>query len=103
MTIPPEKAPAGEITHLVAIKRDISERKETENSLRENEMRLSEAIRAARLYYWELDIATQQFTFTPEYYELLGTTAEEEGGYTMLAADYARKFVPETESAIVEK
>ncbi|MBK8987483.1 MAG: PAS domain S-box protein [Chloroflexi bacterium] len=103
MSITPVKSAAGEITHFVAIKRDISERKETEKTLRENETRLLEATRAARLYYWELDIDTQQFTFTPEYYKLLGTTAEEEGGYTMLAADYARKYVPETESAIVQK
>ncbi len=93
----------GNVLYYVGLAQDVTEQKAAAAAMRENETRLSEATRAARLYYWELDIATQQFLFTPGYYELLGTTAEEEGGYTMLVADYARKFVPPTESAIVEK
>ena len=93
----------GDPVGLVASAQDITERKAADANLRENQARLAEATRIARLHYWELDIATQRFTFLPEYYELLGTTAEEEGGYTMLAADYARKYMPAEEAAIVEK
>ena len=86
---------------LVASAQDISERKAAEQALRENQTRLAEAVGIAKLHYWEFDVATQQFTFLPAYYELLGTSAEEEGGNTMSAADYARKFVPPEEASIV--
>lgn len=88
---------------LVAATQDITDRKEAERALQENQERLEEATRIARLHYWEFDVATQMFTFLPAYYELLGTTAEEEGGYTMSAADYARKYVPDYEASIVER
>ncbi len=88
---------------LVAATQDITDRKEAERALQENQERLEEATRIARLHYWEFDVATQMFTFLPAYYELLGTTAEEEGGYTMSAADYARKYVPDYEAGIVQQ
>jgi PAS domain S-box-containing protein len=88
---------------LVASAQDISERKAAEQALRENQARLAEAVGIARLHSWEFDVATQQFTFLPAYYELLGTSAEEEGGYTMSAADYSRKYVPDFEASIVEQ
>ncbi len=88
---------------LVAATQDITDRKVAERALQENQERLEEATRIARLHYWEFDVATQMFTFLPAYYELLGTTAEEEGGYTMSAADYARKYVPDYEAGIVQQ
>lgn len=77
--------------------------KRNELAIRVNEGRLAEATDIAKLHYWEFDVATQMFTFLPEYYELLGTSGEEEGGYAMSAADYAQKYVPAYESPIVEK
>ncbi|MBK8987485.1 MAG: PAS domain S-box protein [Chloroflexi bacterium] len=86
---------------LVAAIQDITEQKATAAALRENEARLAEATRIAKLHSWEFDVDTGLFTFRPEYYELLGTTVEEEGGLTMTAADYARKYVPAAEAEIV--
>ncbi|MFW5696357.1 MAG: GAF domain-containing protein, partial [Phototrophicaceae bacterium] len=54
---------------------------------------LSDALIIARLGYWEFSFVTVNFTFTDEYYALLGTTAEAEGGYLMTAEDYTRRFV----------
>lgn len=102
MTIGVLQDSSGTPIGLVATAQDITERKAFENTLRENQTRLAEAIGIAKLHYWEFDIATQQFAFLPEYYELLGTTVEEEGGLTMSAENYARKFVPAAESPIVE-
>ncbi len=101
MTITPVTKETGEITYFVAIKRDITDRKTGEQAQREGQARLEEATRIARLHYWEFDVATQRFTFLPAYYELLGTTVEEEGGYTMSAENYARNFVPDYEAPIV--
>ena len=80
---------------------DITVRKAAELKLQENQERLAEANRVSKLYPWEFDVATQMFTFTPEYYELLGTSVEENGGLQILAQDYATKFVPPDEAAIV--
>lgn len=103
MTIDLLRDEDGQPIGLVATTQDITERKEAEQALRENQARLTEATGIARLHYWEFNVATQQFTFLPAYYELLGTSAAEEGGYTMAAADYARKYVPDYEASIVEK
>jgi len=93
----------GQAVKFIGANQDITDQVEAEKALRENEARLAEATHIAKLYSWEFDVATELFTFTPEYYDLLGTTVEEEGGLTMLAADYARRFVPPEEAAIVGK
>jgi diguanylate cyclase (GGDEF)-like protein/PAS domain S-box-containing protein len=47
----------------------------------------------ARLAYWEADGTTETFTFNDAFYDLIGTTAEREGGYTVEAKQYFKKFV----------
>ena len=54
---------------------------------------LSDALKASRLANWEYDFVNDIFTFNDQFYELLGTTAEREGGYEMPAARYAERFV----------
>src|ERR1700733_2288297 len=64
-----------------------------EDELRRKQSRLFEALRIARLAYWEYDVAKDEFLFNDEFYSLLRTTAEREGGYTMSSAQYAKRFV----------
>ncbi|MEN6610231.1 MAG: PAS domain S-box protein [Methanoregulaceae archaeon] len=78
---------------VIVTTRPIDERKRSEQAIRENQIRLANAMDLSRLVNWEFDIATQMFTFNDRFYTLYGTTAENEGGYTMSADDYARKFV----------
>jgi PAS domain S-box-containing protein len=80
---------------------DITERKRAEESLRESEARLKMAMDLARLAQWEYDVDTGMFTFDDQFYALYGTTAEREGGTLMSAEDYARKFIPPEDSAVV--
>ena len=54
---------------------------------------LSEALKTSRLAYWEYDFVNDVFTFNDQFYDILLTTAEREGGYTMPAARYAERFV----------
>ncbi|HET6420064.1 MAG TPA: PAS domain S-box protein [Geobacteraceae bacterium] len=81
--------------------KDISERKQAEEALRESEARLKMAMDLAGLVQWEYDVKSGMFTFDDQFYALYGTTAEREGGTLMSAEDYARKFIPPEESAVV--
>ena len=84
--------------------RDISEQKETENTLRENEFRLAKSMELARLVSWEYDASSGMYTFNDRFYALYGTTAEREGGYLMAADAYAREFVhPQDAGRVAEQ
>jgi len=80
---------------------DITERKRAEEALRESEARQKMAMDLAKLVQWEYDVRTGMFTFDDQFYALYGTTAEREGGTHMSGGDYARKFIPPEESALV--
>jgi PAS domain S-box-containing protein len=80
---------------------DITERKKAEDALRQKQDQLVEALRIARLAYWEYDIPTDRFTFNDQYYSILHTTAEREGGYTMSAAKYIRRFIHPDDAAMI--
>ncbi|MGQ9889683.1 MAG: GAF domain-containing protein [Aggregatilineales bacterium] len=65
---------------------------------------LSDALRTARLGYWKFDVASGNFVFTDEFYALIGTTAEAEGGYKMPAQVYVNRFVhPDEQHIVVEE
>ncbi len=78
---------------VVATLLDLTERKEAEEVIRENEVRLSHATNLAKIVYWEHDEARQEFVFNDAFYALYGTTAEAEGGYRMSRNEYFRRFV----------
>ncbi|GEM_PF-2131647 len=80
---------------------DITERKRAEEALRESEARQKMAMDLAKLVQWGYDVKTGMFTFDDQFYALYGTTAEREGGTYMSGGDYARKFIPPEESALV--
>ncbi len=69
------------------------ERLQAREALANSESRLTEATRAAQLVYWEYDVPSDQFTFNDAFYALFRTSAQREGGYSMPAARYAKRFV----------
>lgn len=77
------------------------ERSQAEQTLRENEERLSEALETAKLAYWEFDVVSQNFTFNDPFYTIFGTTAEQENGYVMPARDYVQRFFLPEDANIV--
>lgn len=68
----PYRDASGNVVGLLGISRDITDRKRTEQSLRENEAKLSEAVRLARLGYWSRDVATGVVTWSGTLYEIFG-------------------------------
>ncbi len=85
------------------LERDIEERKLVEEALRDSEVHLSEALRMARMGYWEYDTILDQFTFNDQFYTLFRTTAEKEGGYGMASAHYIDRFVHPQDADFVKK
>lgn len=83
----------GQIASAIESTRLLAEHARAEQVLRASEAQLAEAMRTARLANWEYDVAKDTFTFNDQFYALLRTTAEREGGYTMSSAQYAQRFV----------
>ena len=58
--------------HVLTTVSDITERKRSEEALRESEERLVLAAQAGKMYAYEWDVATDTITRTPEYVTILG-------------------------------
>jgi PAS domain S-box-containing protein len=58
-----------------------------------SQSQLSEALRIARIGYFEINLASNEITFTDELYALLNTTVASEGGYTFSLQQSLQKFV----------
>ena len=102
-SIAPVKNAQGDITHFVAVKEDITERRRIEQSLRDSERRAKMAMDLALLVHWELDVANRMYTFDEQFYALYGTSADREGGTHMSVAEYTRRFLPPDEQPLVER
>ena len=72
MTITPVHNREGEITHYIAIKLDISERRRVEAKLLLLTERLSLATGVAKLGVWEWDLASNAFTWDAAMFEIYG-------------------------------
>lgn len=73
-----------EIIALLSITRDITERKQTEASLRESEQRLRLALQAAKLGSWELDLKTSELSASNQFKANFGLPSEAELSYNAL-------------------
>ncbi len=62
---------------------------------------LSKALQIARSAFWEYDVINDTFTFNDQFYSILRTSAEKEGGYSMSSAKYAGRFVHPDDIAVV--
>lgn len=85
-----EKRPMAALAQQVAITLQSRLLFEQMQSSREQ---LSEALRIASMGYLEVDLQSQNLTLSDEYYRLLHTTPEQEGGYQMPSAAFTSKFM----------
>ncbi len=80
---------------------DVTARKQAEAALRTSQEQLSNAMKLAKLGYWEYDVASDRFTFNDQFYSIYRTTAAAAGGYTLSSAEYARRFVHPDDADVV--
>lgn len=93
---------AHKINHAVTRYRAEVKRQIAEDTLRENQCLLAEAMELAHLADWVSD-AKGYFTFNDRFYALYGTTAEQEGGYILSREEYLRRFVhPDDQSKVMD-
>ncbi|MFH1951974.1 MAG: PAS domain S-box protein, partial [Pseudomonadota bacterium] len=83
------------------IARNITDRKQADETLRTSEAQLSNAMNIAQLGYWEYDVANDLFTFDDHFYAIFRTSAEQVGGYKMSSARYAQLFVHPDDMPVV--
>lgn len=78
-SISPVKNPEGVITNFIAVKEDITERKNAEMSLQQSQKRLAEAQKLAHLGNWNWDIVKNELSWSEEVYRIFGLKPQEFG------------------------
>ena len=68
------RLPSGEV---VCVYADVTQRKEAEDALRENEERLSLVLRGSNDGFWDYDLRTGEVYYSPRWAEMLGYRVEE--------------------------
>jgi len=74
-TISPIRDSAGEITHFVAVKEDVTEKIRAEATLQEARERLQRAVTAGNVALWEWDLETDIVVYSPEWLAQAGLEA----------------------------
>ena len=98
----PELQPDGSLC-FYGIRADITAQKQAEAILNQQRLQMNAAADLAKLAFWECDLQKQTFIFNERCYALIGTTAEQEGGYSMSVEKYLGKFVlPEDVPAMLQ-
>jgi PAS domain S-box-containing protein len=75
----PLKNDKGEVTGLLVASTDISERKKAEKAIEESEKRFNRSQEIAHLGSWELDLTTDQLSWSDEVYRIFGMKPQEFG------------------------
>ncbi|HEX2996070.1 MAG TPA: GAF domain-containing protein, partial [Anaerolineales bacterium] len=80
---------------------DITERKKAELAIQESRAALEEVMNVAGMANWQINLETFTFTYNDRLYRMLGTTAEEEGGYEMSAEKYVSKYIHPEDAGLI--
>lgn len=83
--------------------KDITELKNIQKELAQSKKDAVTANKFARLGQFELDLINMMVTFNEQYYSLLHTSVEEEGGAIISAQEYLELFVYPEDRPILEK
>ena len=100
MTITPVQDTTGEITHYIAIKLDISERRQAEADLLLLTERLSLATGVAKLGVWEWDLASNEFIWDATMFEIYGFPSVVPMAYEKWSAAVCPEDLPAVEATL---
>ncbi|SDR66467.1 PAS domain S-box protein [Opitutus sp. GAS368] len=89
----------GRPQYLVSQIVDVTERKKTEQALREHQTKLILAMDAAKLGHWEYEVTAGVLRIDENFCKLLGLQGTRKGGMQMKREEYVRRFIPPEESA----
>ncbi|MGB5354653.1 MAG: PAS domain S-box protein, partial [Woeseia sp.] len=70
--------------------------------LNHNRRRLRGALNVAKIACWDLDVKNGYLTLDDHAYEILNTTAKNEGGYRLKVDDWIREFIHPEDAAAVQ-
>ncbi len=88
---------------LAETERILAERTAALDALHQNELRLQEAQRVAKIGSWEFDPATNKITWSPEMFRLLGFNPDEgEPDYQTLMTHYHAEDVPVHDAVVLQ-
>ncbi|WP_321491975.1 response regulator [uncultured Desulfobacter sp.] len=90
--IAPVKTAQGEISHYVAVREDITRRREMEMALKKSKEQLTDAAKISNLGYFSFDFRTKTFTADDLLWRQLGSSIQEEGGDTIRMDHYFERF-----------
>jgi PAS domain S-box-containing protein len=83
----------GQTIRAHGVNQDITERRKSEEELRESRRRLAEAMNLANLVNWECDLGTGILTFDDRFSTMYGADAEHKGIHQMTADAYVADLV----------
>ena len=86
-----------------ALNKEIQNRQKIEKDLLNNEAQLSNALKIAKLGYWEYDIADELFTFNDYFFKIFRTTIKQVGGYKISPVNYAERFIHSEDMKVVQE
>ena len=93
VSVDPQFDPSGELTQVVHVARDITERKRAEEALRRSEAYLKEAQRLSHTGSWAFDVATGKYIYwSEELFRIFGFDPQEGVGSL---EEVIRRFHPE--------
>jgi PAS domain S-box-containing protein len=94
---------ADDLAYGVQALRTAANERQAEQALRGSQSKLAMAMDLAGVAHWEFDADTNVFTLDERIYTQLGTTAEREGGVTIDADEYVRRFIPPEDHHIIRE
>jgi len=81
--------------------RIVKKLEEKVSELEKSELKLSNAMKIAKLGYWDYNVDEDMFTFDDHFYAIFHTTAEKMGGYQIKPQQYAEQFLHPDDREIV--